>query len=130
MKLTLPVATLLAASLCAASASARADQEDAPIARLRPAQSAAIPFRPPLVHRGWGPSQQHQFSSSSRLPGTLQPQRGLARDLMFRDEDRDVFQAVHPFLIKPEAPIEVSRLGEPDSQDGAFRVVASADQLR
>ena len=67
-------------------------------------RSNAIPFRPPTVLPGWGPEQQRRYS---RLP--LRPAPRVGRDLMFRDEDRDTFQAVHPFLLAPVEPLDVSR---------------------
>ena len=62
--------------------------------------SETIPFEPPVVHRGYGSHMEALRQESLRS----QTGRSVSRDLLFRDEDRKTFKALHPFLLtKPQA---------------------------
>jgi hypothetical protein len=61
--------------------------------------SETIPFEPPVVHRGYG-SHMETFRQEALRN---QSRRSVSRDLLFRDEDRRTFKAVHPLLLtKPQ----------------------------
>jgi hypothetical protein len=68
--------------------------------------SETIPFEPRVVHPGYG-SHMEAFRQESLRS---QVGRSASRDLLFRDEDRKTFKALHPFLLnKPQAfPVQKS----------------------
>ncbi|MBV9867447.1 MAG: hypothetical protein JO316_19005 [Abitibacteriaceae bacterium] len=67
-------------------------------------KAQAIPFDPPVVHPGWaqGDTVPQQQAKPSHQIGTM-------RDLMFRDSDRHLFQAMHPFLLHPPKTVKVQK---------------------
>lgn len=68
--------------------------------------SEAIPFDPPLVLRGWSSQDRQMLWGPLRRPVQPLP-LNRPRDLLFRAEDRQLFKAIHPFLLTRPQPVPV-----------------------
>jgi hypothetical protein len=77
-----------------------ADPQQREPALVQVTSSETLPFDPPVVYPGFG-SDMGVFK---REPLRSQAGPSFPRNLLFRDEDRKSFKALHPFLLtRPQA---------------------------
>ena len=81
-----------------------ADPEQESPRSVQTSSSGTIPFDPPVIYPGWplpndGSLKQERLRRNVPQPAT--------RDLMFHNEDRTIFRALHPFMLREPRALSV-----------------------